>query len=96
VVALTQSHVDICRTIYLLELSKGLSMSRILSKEEINSILSNVPVEKGFHFQLAEGRGTNVTAVSLEDFAEKLIQVDAAAVDFHYPRGDFQNGLETY
>jgi hypothetical protein len=65
-------------------------MSRVLSKEEINNILSEVPVEKGFRFQTGEGRSTNVTAISLEDLAEKMIQIDIASIDFHYPRGDFQ------
>ncbi len=65
-------------------------MSRVLSKDEIANILSKVPKEKGFHFHRAEGQDTNVTAISLEDFAEKLLQVDGAVIDFHYPRGDFQ------
>ena len=65
-------------------------MSHVLSKEEIDSILSKVPMEKSFRFQTAEGQDTNVTAISLEDFAEKLIQIDVASIDFHYPRGDFQ------
>jgi hypothetical protein len=65
-------------------------MSRVLSKEDIDSILSKVPMEKGFHFQTAEGQDTDVTAISLEDFAEKLVQIDVASVHFHYPRGDFQ------
>ena len=65
-------------------------MSRVLSKEEIDGILSNVPMEKSFRFQTAEGQDTNVTAISLEDFAEKLIDIDVASIDFHYPRGDFQ------
>lgn len=65
-------------------------MSHTLSKEEINSILSKVPMEKSFRFQTSEGSNTNVTAISLEDFAEKLVQIDVASIDFHYPRGDFQ------
>jgi hypothetical protein len=65
-------------------------MSDALSKEEINSILSKVPVENGFLFQTDVGRSTNVTATSLEDLAEKLTQIDVASIDFHYPRGDFQ------
>ena len=65
-------------------------MSLVLSKEEIDSILSNAPMEKSFRFQTAEGQDTKVTAFSLEDFSEKLLQIDVASIDFHYPRGDFQ------
>ncbi len=65
-------------------------MSLILSKQEINGILSKVPMDKVFRFQRAEGQDTYITAVGMEDFAKKLKQIEVASIDFHYPRGDFQ------
>jgi len=65
-------------------------MNGILSKEETKRMLSEVPPEEAFHFFTAEGTKTDVSAFSLEDFAEKLATIDVAAIDFHYPRGDFQ------
>ena len=65
-------------------------MSQKLSKTEALRILRVVPFENGFHFYMANGVYTKVTATSLEDFSQKLDGVDAASISFHYPRGDFQ------
>jgi len=65
-------------------------MSLIHSKEEINNILSPVLSEKAFRFCTAENQSTDLFATSLEDFSEKLTQIEVASLDFHYPRGDFQ------
>jgi hypothetical protein len=36
-----------------------------------------------------------VTAVSLADFAEKLLKVETDSILFHYSRGDFQAWIKT-
>ncbi|MCW4010239.1 MAG: hypothetical protein NWF05_06415 [Candidatus Bathyarchaeota archaeon] len=65
-------------------------MSQVFKKQDVSRILSAVPPEKVFRFCTASGVYTNVTANSLEDFTNKLESVDASAILFHYPRGDFQ------
>jgi len=56
--------------------------------------LSIVPSGQEFHFFLAEGVNTNVSAKNLEEFANKLDGVKAQSVLFHYPRGDFQKWIK--
>lgn len=65
-------------------------MSQVLLRIDSSNILREVAFENGFHFCLDSGVYTNVTAVSLMDFADKLDEVDVASIEFHYPRGDFQ------
>jgi len=54
------------------------------------SILRNVPYENGFHFNTPAGNYTGTTAVSLEDFRDKLKNMDTQSVAYHYYRGDIQ------
>jgi len=49
-----------------------------------------VPKEKAFFFCTAEGVYTKTSAISLQDFAAKLDDIDERSILFHYPRGDFQ------
>lgn len=65
-------------------------MSKSLIKPDSSKILSVVPSENAFFFCTAEGVYTKISAISLEDFADKLDGVDAISILFHYPRGDFQ------
>ncbi len=65
-------------------------MARSFSKQDASKILSVVPLGKEFRFCIANGVYTQVEAVSLEDFADKLDGIDAISIEFHYPRGDFQ------
>ena len=53
-------------------------------------VLRTVPFENGFHFCTYGGLYANVTATSLSDFADKLMEIDGESIEFHYPRGDFQ------
>jgi hypothetical protein len=57
-------------------------------------ILRIVPFEYGFHFTTDKGVYSGLTANSLEDFAEKLRDVDVDSVTFHYYRGDFQRWID--
>jgi hypothetical protein len=65
-------------------------MSKILSKSDVSKILSDVPSENVFRFCNADGVCTHISAISLEDFADKLDGIDDSYILFHYPRGDFQ------
>jgi hypothetical protein len=49
-----------------------------------------VPQENAFYFCTAEGVYTKISAISLEDFVEKLDDIEESSILFHYPRGDFQ------
>ena len=39
------------------------------------------------------GGYTKISAISLEDFADKLGGIDGSCILFHYPRGDFQTWI---
>jgi hypothetical protein len=65
-------------------------MSKILLKPDASKILSDVPKENAFRFCTAEGGCTQISAISIEDFADKLDGIDAIYILYHYPRGDFQ------
>ena len=64
-----------------------------LSKTEILQQLSSVPYEKGFHFFTEPGKYTGITAISLDEFEEKLNTVPAESVMFHFQRQDYQKWL---
>ena len=49
--------------------------------------------ENAFYFNTAEGVYTGISAISLEDFANKLNSIDEISILFHYPRGDFQTWI---
>jgi len=56
---------------------------------ESSRVLRAVPRHEGFHFYRSLGDSTGRVAVSLDDFAAKLKQVDVRAVNFHFKRQDF-------
>jgi hypothetical protein len=57
--------------------------------------LSTVNLDCGFHFYTAIGDYTGITAVSLQDLADKMRSVGVGSVRFHYERGDFQRWVRT-
>jgi hypothetical protein len=65
-------------------------MSKTSTKTNASKTLSAVAPEKAFYFFTAEGVYTEVSAISLEDFEDKLKGIDERSILFHYPRGDFQ------
>jgi hypothetical protein len=56
--------------------------------------LKDVPFEKGFHFCTDGGHYTGITAISLNDFSEKLKTIDGDSIDFHSNRRDFQKWVK--
>jgi len=65
-------------------------MSKTLTKPDASKILSAVAPENAFYFCTAKGVYTGISAIRLEDFADKLNRIDESSILFHYPRGDFQ------
>ena len=60
------------------------------TKEKAEAILSYLPHDKAFNFYVTVGKPLNLHAHSLRDFANKLDKADAASVEFHLQRGDFE------
>jgi hypothetical protein len=69
-------------------------IKRFRNNAEIVEILRTVPYSKGFHFYKALGDFTGETAMSLDSFEKKLVDVPAGSVNFHLQRGDFQKWVE--
>jgi len=53
--------------------------------------LSSVPPQKAFYFYRDIGAPTGKPASSLDEFSHQLETVDAASIEFHVKRGDFEN-----
>jgi hypothetical protein len=70
------------------------SREQNISESKIVKILSNVPQDKEFQFFIGLGQDTGETAASLETFAQKLEQINADSVTFHFQRHDFQNWVQ--
>jgi hypothetical protein len=56
-------------------------------------LLSPVPEERSFAFYIEVGVPTAKYADSLQDFRQRLLEVDPRSVAFHLEREDFQNWL---
>jgi len=53
-------------------------------------ILRKLPRENAFYFFTSIGNYTGVNAASLEEFIEKIKEVNIKSLEFHLYRGDFQ------
>ena len=53
-------------------------------------ILRKLPRENAFYFFTSIGNYTGVSAASLEEFIEKIKEVNLKSLEFHLYRGDFQ------
>ena len=71
------------------------SKEQNISDSKIVKILSTVPNGKGFYFFIDLDQNTGETATSLETFAQKLKQIGADSIKFHFQRKDFQNWIQT-
>lgn len=60
------------------------------TKEKAADILNYAPHDKAFHFYTGMGKPLSMHAHSLRDFANKIEKVEAASVEFHIKRGDFE------
>jgi hypothetical protein len=68
---------------------KSLGLPEV-DKEKATEILAYLPVEKSFHFYADYGKPLSVHAASLQDFCEKIMNVDSSSIEFHASRGDFE------
>lgn len=58
---------------------------------DANLVLRQLPDREAFYFSDGQGQPTGVKAVSLEDFADKVLEIEAPSLSYHYYRGDFEN-----
>lgn len=61
-----------------------------ITREKAAGILTYLPLEKSFHFYVDYGKPLGVHAASLQDFSEKITNVNISSVEFHSSRGDFE------
>lgn len=74
---------------------KSLGLPEI-GKEKASEILAYLPVERSFQFYADFGKPLGIHAANLQDFCEKITNLDTGSIDFHTSRGDFEtwfNGL---
>ena len=75
----------------LKETLEGKTVSEpVLSKERIISILSELPINKAFHFYTDYDQYTGKYARNLEEFSEYIREIDSRSIRFHLRRRDFQ------
>lgn len=53
-------------------------------------ILRKLPRENAFYFFTSIGNYTGVSAESLEEFIERIKEINTKSLEFHLYRGDFQ------
>ena len=61
-----------------------------IDKEKAGGILAYLPVEKSFHFYIDIGKPLNIHAASLQDFCDKILEINTGSIEFHVNRGDFE------
>jgi hypothetical protein len=61
-----------------------------ITKEKAQTILAYMPHDKAFNFYESIDKPLNIHAHSLRDFANKIIKVDQASIQFHTQRNDFE------
>jgi hypothetical protein len=62
-------------------------------QEEASRICRKLPREQAFCFFTSVGNYTGESATSLEEFLEKIKEVDIKSLDFHLCRGDFEKWI---
>jgi DNA-binding transcriptional ArsR family regulator len=66
-----------------------------IDKAYAAKILSTVPYDKAFQFYNSMHQYTHVLANSLLDFGDKLQKIDVKSVEFHVPRKDFEQWVQS-
>ncbi|MGB9959846.1 MAG: DUF5752 family protein [Candidatus Bathyarchaeales archaeon] len=61
-----------------------------MKEEHKTRFLKEVPREKAFYFFTSIGNYTGKSASSLEEFMEKLREVNVKSLEFHFYREDFE------
>lgn len=55
--------------------------------------MRKIPKEKAFYFFTSIGNYTGESASSVEDFLEKVKEIDSKSLEFHLYRGDFEKWI---
>jgi len=64
-----------------------------MSHDMVQRIMRRVTYQEGFRFSRGIGDYTGQVAMSLEDFAEMLGEVDLKSINFHMERRDFEKWI---
>jgi hypothetical protein len=67
--------------------------TQLIAKPTSAKPLATVPFESGFHFYIANGNYTGITATNLNEFAAKLQIIPNESIAFHFQRKDFENWI---
>jgi hypothetical protein len=65
----------------------------MVAKQVAKKLLSDVPQQDAFSFYLDIDTPTGKRAASLQDFCQRLLEVEPRSVAFHLEHEDFQNWL---
>ena len=61
-----------------------------IDRENAKAMLAYTQQDKAFHFYAGLGKPLSLHAQSLQDFRDKILQVNMDSIDFHKSRGDFE------
>ena len=65
----------------------------VLSEPRFQKALKNLSREQAFYFFTSIGNYTGESAVSIEEFAKKLLEINVKSIEFHLYRGDFEKWM---
>jgi hypothetical protein len=65
----------------------------LLSEPRPQKTLRTLPRGQAFYFFTSIGNYTGESAVSLEEFAKKILQINLKSIEFHLYRGDFEKWI---
>jgi len=66
-----------------------------IDKQKAAKILSSVSTDKAFHFYTGMHQYTNVIAHNFTEFVDSIQKIDVKSVEFHVPRKDFENWVQS-
>ncbi len=66
-----------------------------LDKAYAAKILSGLPHDKAFHFYTGIHQYTHVLASNLAEFYDKIQKIDIKSIEFHVPRKDFEQWVQS-
>jgi hypothetical protein len=61
-----------------------------INSESTRTLLADKPDDKAFNFYVGLGKPSGLKACGLQDFCDKIPQVNSDSIDFHMSRGDFE------
>jgi hypothetical protein len=61
--------------------------------KRVSDVLRRLSREKAFYFFTSIGNYTGESAASLKEFMDKINEVDAKSLMFHFGRGDFEKWI---